>query len=750
MLFTNKLNRIEKIIKKSLILAMIGGILVSQGLAMASSGLIAYGADTTAGSPTFLKVKSLQPNQQVNFVVEKPDGIFLTLSAQADQDGTATTELYDYHTKVAGQYSVLAVLPSEIGSINDAVKTTFKVLAGDVDLNNSKLEVDRSVVKADGIDFASIKVSLKDAYDNSVSGRSIKLIPGRAEDGVQKDLVLSDENGQASFKVFSSTAGMGSFSAMDTTDDKLLNNRVSVSFVAGNDYLADAGGDFVKIANAATAGPLAAFDVTGFPANVKPNENVTFKVKAVDASDVTVQDYTGTIRFSAEGDNAAGVTLPANYTFLAADLGEHTFNLGISFNKAGTYKVDVNDLSDKFKLGSATVVVADTGSSGGTSVADKPIITAPTAGTYSQAQQTITGTAKPSSTINIYDNSQQIGSVPVGPTGKFSFQTGNLADGAHSIYVVNIDTITTEVISNSDPVAINIDTTPPKIDQLILDPTTGIKGGDTIKVTVYSEPNLSQAAVTFNFDIVPLTASIADPSIYEGTIQAPQAPGSYSLNVLVVDELHNEGNYQDQAKIIVDASGGTVQNNVTPPAATTTTTTTTTTPPATTTSAVGAPPSQVSGLIAYGSDKRITLVWDAATDDKQVKNYKVYYGQDVKNLSQNVMTKDASTTWYIPNLENGKEYFFAVTAIDNDGNESAAKSEIVSAIPFMLEIKNAFSTPPTQTIASTDLHPAAYSGPFPTSAPKTGPEVELVFLGSAAVSGLLRLLKKRNLLRKSV
>jgi hypothetical protein len=149
-------------------------------------------------------------------------------------------------------------------------------------------------------------------------------------------------------------------------------------------------------------------------------------------------------------------------------------------------------------------------------------------------------------------------------------------------------------------------------------------------------------------------------------------------------------------------------------------------------------------LIGYGSDKRITLVWDAATDDKQVKNYKIYYGQDVKDLSQNVMTTDASTTWYVPNLEDGKEYFFAVTAIDNEGNESAAKSEIVSAIPFMLEVKNALSTGPAQTIASTDLHPAAYSGPFPTNAPKTGPEVEFLFFGSAAVSGLLRLLKKRK------
>jgi hypothetical protein len=46
-------------------------------------------------------------------------------------------------------------------------------------------------------------------------------------------------------------------------------------------------------------------------------------------------------------------------------------------------------------------------------------------------------------------------------------------------------------------------------------------------------------------------------------------------------------------------------------------------------------PSQVSGLIAYGSDKRITLVWDAATDDKLVQKYKIYYGAEVQSFESN-------------------------------------------------------------------------------------------------------------------
>lgn len=41
--------------------------------------------------------------------------------------------------------------------------------------------------------------------------------------------------------------------------------------------------------------------------------------------------------------------------------------------------------------------------------------------------------------------------------------------------------------------------------------------------------------------------------------------------------------------------------------------------------------------------------------------------------------------WYIPNLENGKKYYFALTAVDIQGQESLEKSLIVNAIPQELQ-----------------------------------------------------------------
>jgi len=733
--FKNKpKNMLKNIFPKKLLNLFLAVNLMFTGISpsFAKYSVVAVANDTVAGQETMVKAKNFGANEMVNFSIEKPDGLTLSLSTKANANGEAVADIYDYHTRTAGTYWVKAF--SSDKTLN-TLKTSFTVFPAGLDGTNSVVEYSRSVLKADGVDAAEVRVKLQDQFGNALDGRSVKLISSRRADVIFPATIVSDQDGQANFTVKSSVVGLSNLSAMDLADDLILDQRASLSFVANSDYLADAGGDLIMKAHAQDAGPLVGFEILDLPPSIKPNENISFKVRAVDANALTVQNYSGTVRFSAEGENSSGVTLPANYKFLATDLGQHQFNLGLSFAKAGTYKIVVNDLVDKFKKGEKTVVVGDSvvGQSANAS-SSKPVISAPVAGTYSQSEQTISGSAKASSSVKIYDNSKEIGTTPVGPSGKFTFQTPALADGAHNLYISNIDTITAAVLGTSDAVVINIDTKAPVLEDLVLEPNSNIKAGSVINVKVFTEKKLSQAAVIFNFDIVQLTASIDDPSVYVGTIQAPADAGVYKLSVLLVDELQNEKTFEDQATITVDPKGGKIET-VTKPVAPVEAGKEVATLPAENGGEilpiVGAP-SQVSGVIAYGSDKRVTLVWDAAMDDKLVKNYKIYYGGDVKSLTQLAMTKDASTTWYVPALENGKEYFFAVAAVDDEGNESTLRSEMVSGIPFMLEINNALTESPTKPLDD-GLRPAAYSGPFPTNTAKTGPELFLVFGASAAL-----------------
>lgn len=97
-------------------------------------------------------------------------------------------------------------------------------------------------------------------------------------------------------------------------------------------------------------------------------------------------------------------------------------------------------------------------------------------------------------------------------------------------------------------------------------------------------------------------------------------------------------------------------------------------------------PSDVENVKAEPGDKLVKLTWDAATDNVGVSGYKIFYG------TSSVSTDSASYTmgpvdvgnvlaYDVTGLENGKTYYFALTAYDAAGNESEFYSLEVSAKP---------------------------------------------------------------------
>ena len=129
-------------------------------------------------------------------------------------------------------------------------------------------------------------------------------------------------------------------------------------------------------------------------------------------------------------------------------------------------------------------------------------------------------------------------------------------DGKHTVYAVMFDAAQTAK-GTSNTVVFSIDTTPPTADQISLDPTSGIKPGTPINVKVYSEASLSQAAVVFNGNITQLNPSLDDPSAYVGSVQAPDTAGVYPIDVVLVDQMSNEGSYKGKAQVTVSDQGGT-------------------------------------------------------------------------------------------------------------------------------------------------------------------------------------------------
>ena len=98
-------------------------------------------------------------------------------------------------------------------------------------------------------------------------------------------------------------------------------------------------------------------------------------------------------------------------------------------------------------------------------------------------------------------------------------------------------------------------------------------------------------------------------------------------------------------------------------------------------------PGEVNNVKATPEENKITLSWDEASDeDGVVVGYKIYYG------TESVQTEDDSyadeitvpdqTSYTVEGLRSRVQYFFALTALDDEENESETYSAEVSATPL--------------------------------------------------------------------
>ncbi len=73
-----------------------------------------------------------------------------------------------------------------------------------------------------------------------------------------------------------------------------------------------------------------------------------------------------------------------------------------------------------------------------------------------------------------------------------------------------------------------------------------------------------------------------------------------------------------------------------------------------------------------------TVSWDA-NSEPDLAGYKIYYGQGSGNYQNQVYVGNA-TSYRLTGLEEGKRYYFAVTALDFSGNESSFSIEVEATI----------------------------------------------------------------------
>ncbi|MEK7673330.1 MAG: Ig-like domain-containing protein [Patescibacteria group bacterium] len=564
---------------------------------------------------------------------------------------------------------------------------------------------------------ALIVVQLRDSKGRPLEDHKVKLFSNFENLTMVAGTGLSNEIGEVEFKVNSKKTGLVRYVAYDLTADVILDQAAKVLYFENSDELFSTK-DLVlnnyedEITYAATiitpASKADALKFEDLPAVIKANEPATFTVSAYDVANQLVPDYKGKVRFSVSGQNSKFADLPGDYQFKVEDQGTHIFSLAFKFDQPGVYKMKVTDLDNQFVYGETDISVSVASAS--TASNKKILISSPLSGTFSNGVQVINGRAPANSTVKIFDNAKEIGSIVAAANGEFTFTTNSLADGQHKIYAAIVNDGGT-IVENSEVINLMIDTTSAEISKVTLEPAGAVDPGTQLTLKMYSNENIAQAQVVVNANIYSLTKS--KNGYYQTVFKAPLDFGTYDLKFSVVDELGNESTFESDVKVQVGAFSDNSK------------------------------PERVTGLKLETDDHKVILKWSAPVNSANIHHFRVYYGTAPNNLNQAVDTFTNATTWYIPNLNNGQEYFFAVAAVDNSKNIGEQLSEILNATPGVKAgvavVKEVVSPTIEKGVEGNEI-----LGEMKDDVSKTGPEI-FWLISLSAIGGVCYSSKKKQL-----
>jgi hypothetical protein len=179
-------------------------------------------------------------------------------------------------------------------------------------------------------------VTAKDPYGNVATGYrgTLHFTSSDPQAGLPPDYAfVAADNGVHSFSATLKTAGTQALTARDTVTGSITGTQTGI------------------LVNPAAASTLS---VTGFPSPTTAGTASTFTVTAKDPYGNTATGYRGTVHFTST-DPAA--TVPANYTFTAADNGAHLFPA--TLRTAGTRSLSATDTANGSLTGSQGGIVVN-------------------------------------------------------------------------------------------------------------------------------------------------------------------------------------------------------------------------------------------------------------------------------------------------------------------------------------------------------------------------------------------------------
>jgi hypothetical protein len=237
--------------------------------------------------------------------------------------------------------------------------------------------------------------------------------------------------------------------------------------------------------------------------------------------------------------------------------------------------------------------------------------------TVSSSQIVVTGTTKPTSTVNFFLGTQKVESTISDASGIFSKNVSGLQNGVNTIKVEVLDG--QDKVIGDTSVTVNYTLDAPKITSLSVKEGAQIFAGSTIHLEAIGDPGLKMVTVQFGENTVVLTPDISRPTLYSGPTRVSNFEGEIKPVVNVESFAGTKASFSDLLNITVVSSSF---ENV---------------------------------KVETMSDKKVQFTFSLKTDLDEIKYFKIKYGTQSGQYDQEAIThekgqikKDDKYMWYIP------------------------------------------------------------------------------------------------------
>ena len=357
---------------------------------------------------------------------------------------------------------------------------------------------------------------------------------------------------------FSYTVGAG--------DSNVASLAVTAVNLPNGATVQDAAGNTANLAGAlATFAGLQINPPTGVPtiSSFSPDSGVvgdhitnvsTLTLTGAAVANSTVNVYDGATLLGTAAANGSGAW---SFTTAALASGSHSFTAtdtasGITSAASSAYAVTIDT--------TAPVAPSITSFSPDSGVVGDGITNA--------TMLTVTGTAEANSTVKVYDGATLLGTATANGSGAWSYTTGTLASGTHSLTATATDAAG-NVSAASSGLAVTIDTTAPVAPSITsFSPDTGVVGDHITDVSTLTLTGTAESNSTVKvYDGATLlgTASTNGSGAWSYTTAALSS-GAHSLTATATDAAGNASTASSAMAVTIDTTAPTVSSITASPA----------------------------------------------------------------------------------------------------------------------------------------------------------------------------------------